>query len=204
MQSNEHHKKIEIARKLLLQSMSKAIYSEKLADHFGIASKNYTHFTSPIRRFPDTLVSELLHMFIFEPDEYTDDERERIKAKIIDYAKRASDLERLATDLGFDVNEMKFAEYMTQFLGKHFIATITSVNKFGTFVQLDNTIEGLIHITNMVNDFYNYDEETSTLIGRNTRTELHVGDKVEVEVIGADKHTKKIDFKLIAKLPDEE
>ena len=204
LQTNEHHKKIEIARKLLLQSMSKAIYSEQLADHFGIASKNYTHFTSPIRRFPDTLVSELLHMFVFEPDEYTDDERERIKQKIIDYAKRASDLERLATDLGFDVNEMKFAEYMTQFLGKHFVGTITSVNKFGVFVQLDNTIEGLIHITNMTNDFYNYDEETSTLIGKNTRSELHVGDKVEVEVVGADKHTKKIDFKLIAKLPDEE
>ncbi len=200
LKDNEQHNMIEIARKVLLQSMSKAKYSEELSRHFGIASDNYTHFTSPIRRFPDTLVSQLFHMYLFDKDEYSDEERRNIKRDIKEFAKLSSDKEVIATHLGFDVNEMKFAEYMTKHINEHYEGIITSVNKFGVFVQLDNTIEGLIHITNLRNDFYTYNDETSTLIGRNSRIELHVGDKVEVETISANKETKKIDFALVKKL----
>ena len=94
---------------------------------------------------------------------------------------------------------MKFAEYMTQFLGKHFVGTITSVNKFGVFVQLDNTIEGLIHITNMTNDFYNYDEVTETLIGRKTGNIYKLGEEVDVKVIAASTEQKTIDFEIVKK-----
>ena len=191
---------IDIARTLLLHSMQKAKYSEELKQHFGIASKNYTHFTSPIRRFPDTLVSQLFHMYLFNKDEYSDEDRNNIKKQINEFANIANEREIVATKLGFDVNEMKFAEYMIDHLDENYIGMITSVNKFGVFVQLANTIEGLIHIKNMNNDFYNYQEETSTLIGRNTRMELHVGDKVEVKVIGANKDTRKIDFSLVNKI----
>lgn len=200
LRSNENHKMIDIARTLLLHSMQKAKYSEELKQHFGIASKNYTHFTSPIRRFPDTLVSQLFHMYLFNKDEYSDEDRNNIKKQINEFANIANEREIIATKLGFDVNEMKFAEYMIDHLDENYIGMITSVNKFGVFVQLANTIEGLIHIKNMNNDFYNYQEETSTLIGRNTRMELHVGDKVEVKVIGANKDTRKIDFSLVNKI----
>lgn len=191
---------IDIARKVLLQSMSKAKYSNELKDHFGIASKNYTHFTSPIRRYPDTLVSQILHMYLFNREEFSDKERNDIKNEIKKFAEISNEKEIIATRLGFDVNEMKFAEYMSNYVGKHYEGMIVSISNFGAFVQLDNTIEGLIHITNMNNDFYSYNEETSSLIGKNSRSELHIGDKVEVEVINADKNNKKVDFALIKKI----
>ena len=200
LRNNADHKMIDIATTLLLHSMSKAIYSEELNQHFGIASKNYTHFTSPIRRFPDTLVSLLFHMYLFDKDEYSDEQRENIKKEIKNFAAKANDKEIIATQLGFDVNEMKFAEYMLDHLDENYDGMITNITRFGAFVQLPNTIEGLIHIKNLNDDFYTYDEQTSTLIARNSRQELHVGDKVKVKVIGADKSTKKIDFALVNKL----
>lgn len=183
---------IDIARKVLLQSMSKAKYSDELKRHFGIASENYTHFTSPIRRYPDTIISQILHMYLFNKDEYTDKDRQDIKNELKKFTELANEKEIIATRLGFDVNEMKFAEYMENYLNQKFMGMIVSINNFGAFVQLDNTIEGLIHITNMNNDFYTYNEETSSLIGKNTRQELHIGDIVEVEVINSDKGKKGI------------
>ncbi len=183
---------------LLLRSMQKAVYKTQNVGHFGLASKCYTHFTSPIRRYPDTTVHRLLHTYLF--DHKLDDQTINMYEHKLEYvAQHSSDRERASVDCEREVDDMKMAEYMESHIGEDFDGMISSVLSFGIFVELDNLIEGLVPIKDM-DDFYNYDEDRMTLTGEKNHVKYSLGDRVRIKVVRASKEDKIIDFKIIKKL----
>lgn len=182
-----------IFSELLLRSMQKAVYSENNIGHFGLGSTCYTHFTSPIRRYPDTTVHRLLRTYIFEGhiDNYTIDAM-NVKMPVI--AEHTSEKEVDAIECEREVDDMKMAEYMEEHIGEVYTGRISGVMNFGLFVELDNLVEGLIRIEDLDDDFYIYDEENYRLIGRKHKKQYRMGDKLKVIVKDACKETKTIDF----------
>ncbi|GBG97113.1 ribonuclease R [Lactococcus termiticola] len=181
----------------LRHTMSTAIYSEKNTGHYGLASKNYTHFTSPIRRYPDLLVHRLIHLYI---DNHSNKIKEEQKEKIPAIAKQSSERERRAVVAERMVDAMKKAEYMADHLDETFEGTITSIQKFGCFVELPNTIEGLVRIMNLkspTKEKLDFDEEEEIIKGNKTDFAYRIGDKIVVHPISADKRAGKIDFEQI-------
>ncbi|MGI6768479.1 MAG: ribonuclease R [Bacilli bacterium] len=179
---------------LLLRSMAKAIYHERNVGHYGLASECYTHFTSPIRRYPDLIVHRLLRKYLFNYD-IKPREFPFLQESIAEIALQASKKERDAIECEYQVEDMKKAEYMSAFIGEKFEGVISSVTKFGFFVLLSNTIEGLVHIKRLPGRFL-YDLASQSLIGIGGEI-YRLGDKVTVEVIKADKKTSEIDFNLV-------
>ncbi|MCV3743794.1 ribonuclease R [Ureaplasma sp. ES3154-GEN] len=198
LKENENHYNLPLISKLLLRSMEKATYSTNNIGHFGLASKQYTHFTSPIRRYSDLIVHRILWSFIFDHNAYTDQQREQLMNRLKEISDQCNEKEINAVRTERDVNSMKFAEYMSEHLNKEYNAVISSVNTFGAFVELENTIEGLISVKSLKNDYYNYVKENNTLVGEKTQSIITVGKKVRVRVIGANKVTRKIDFELVS------
>lgn len=189
----------EILSTLLLRCMKKAEYKPENVGHYGLASKCYTHFTSPIRRFPDTTVHNLLRKYIFnEPNE-------KELSKLISYwsenlpalCEHASEKERDAIDCERDVESMKMAEYMEDHIGEEYDGIISSIMNFGMFIQLDNMIEGLVHISEMKGDYYNFDDVTKTLKGEKKGKVYKLGQKVRVVVTNASKEDSTVDFNLV-------
>lgn len=179
---------------LLLRSMKKAEYSTTNIGHFGLGSTNYTHFTSPIRRFPDLTVHRLLRTYLFE--KRLDMETINFNQKyLIDVAKTSSEAEVAAIEAERDVLDMKMAEFMESKKGKEFDGTISGVQSFGMFVELDNLVEGLVHITNM-DGYYNYVPELLSLIRKDKKKRYRIGDRVRIKVIGASKLSGTIDFEI--------
>jgi ribonuclease R len=178
---------------LLLRAMAKAIYSEKNGGHFGLGSRCYTHFTSPIRRYPDLLVHRLLRKYLFEQD-INRDEWTNLMEEIAAIADLSSKRERDAMECEYRVNDMKKAEYMADYVGERFEGVVSGVTRFGLFVMLPNTIEGFVHISTL-KGYYEYDGETMRLVGPGGH--YHLGSKVLVEVIRADKKSREIDFKIV-------
>ncbi|MCV3753787.1 ribonuclease R [Ureaplasma zalophigenitalium] len=197
LDNNANHYNLTLVNKLLLRSMEKAAYSVNNIGHFGLASEHYTHFTSPIRRYSDLIVHRILWSFIFDPQAYTDQQRLELMSNLKNVCDQCNEKEVVAVRTERDVNSMKFAEYMSEHLNTEFEGVISSVNTFGCFVELDNTIEGLIAVKSLKNDFYNYVKENNTLVGEKTQTIITVGKRVIVKVIGANKVTRKIDFELV-------
>lgn len=181
---------------LVLRLMAKAVYSEENIGHFGLASLSYTHFTSPIRRYPDLIVHRLLRKYLFNHDIKANEFGDLIN-KIAYIAKHSSEQERNASDCEMKVLDMKKAEYMADFIGEKFKGTVSSVTKFGVFVTLENSVDGLVHISNMDGDFYQYDSHNNCYFGRRTRRSIKLGDDVSVQLIKSDKKTSEIDFKLV-------
>lgn len=179
---------------LLLRSMAKAIYSEVNIGHYGLGSTCYTHFTSPIRRYPDLIVHRMIRKYIFNHD-INADEFLGLTNKIADIANQASKKERDAIECEYEVNDMKKAEYMANFVGEKFEGIISSVNRFGIFVRLSNTVEGLVHSSKLKGRFL-YDAKTMSLVSVNGGV-YKLGDKVVVEVEKSDKNKREIDFKII-------
>ena len=194
---NLENPKFQLLSKLLLRAMQKASYSTNNIGHFGLASSNYTHFTSPIRRYSDLLVHRIFWMFLFDKKSYTDKERHALVEELNAMCEQCNLTETRAIKTERDVNALKFAEYMTKHIGEEFNAIVSSVTSFGLFVELPNTIEGLVSIKNMKDDFYSYDEQQAVLIGRNTNKVYTLGTPVKVRVIGASKKERKIDFELV-------
>ncbi len=186
---------------LMLRSMQKAIYSDNNIGHYGLSFKFYTHFTSPIRRYPDLIVHRLLRKYLFEQNKST---------KVIDHyanimhdiAVQSSETERRAVQLERDVVDMKKAEYISQYVGKRFDGIISSVTSFGLYVSLPNTVEGLVHISALDDDFYVYSERLMILVGEKKRHVYRVGDHVTIEVAGANVIDGDVDFKLVKKEAD--
>lgn len=193
---NEFRDKDEfvILSDMLLRSMKKAIYSTNNIGHFGLASTNYTHFTSPIRRFPDLTVHRLLRTYLFE--NRIDLETINFNAKyLIDVAQHSSETEVNATEAERDVLDMKMAEYMESHIGEEYTGIISGVTNFGLFVELDNLVEGLVHISTL-DGFYTYIPEMLSLVSANKEKKYRIGDKVKIIVVNANKNQGIIDFEL--------
>ncbi len=187
-----------IISKLLLRSMQKAVYDKNNIGHFGIASTCYTHFTSPIRRFPDLTVHRLLKTYFFE-NKIDLKTTEEIDRKLDYIAPHSSKKERDAFDCECEVDDMKMAEYMEKHIGETYEGVISEVLSFGMFVELDNLVEGLVRLDSL-NDYYIYDEETFTIRSKKDKRGYRLGDRVKIKVVASNKVTEKIDFEIIEKL----
>ncbi|WP_394992071.1 ribonuclease R [Streptococcus alactolyticus] len=182
----------DVLNMMLLRSMQQARYSEHNHGHYGLAAEYYTHFTSPIRRYPDLLV----HRMIREYTQVTDEKIEHFRQVIPELATSSSTLERRAIDAERVVEAMKKAEYMEEYVGEEFEGVVSSVVKFGLFIELPNTIEGLIHITTLP-EFYNYNERTMMLQGEKSGKVFRVGQPIKIKLVRADKETGDIDFEYL-------
>ena len=180
---------------MMLRSLKQARYSDQSLGHFGLGAQFYTHFTSPIRRYPDTMVHRMIHYYADHG--INDDSKAVFAPKLEEIGTHTSEMERRAIDAERDTNDMKMAEYMADHVGEEFDAVVSSVMKFGMFVELPNTIEGLIHISRMKDDYYEYVEKYLALVGRNTRRTYRIGQPIRVKVIHVDKEQSEIDFELL-------
>ncbi len=189
-------KEFHLLSALLLRSMQKAIYDTNNIGHFGIASKCYTHFTSPIRRYPDTTVHRLLHTYLFD-NNINNDTISYYEKELPFVAEHASNMERRSIECERAVDDMKKAEYMMDHIGEEFDGIISSVLNFGMFVELPNLIEGLVRLDSLKGDYYTYDETTFTIRGNKDKRGYRLGDNVRVKVISADKEKRTIDFEVI-------
>ena len=194
----EDKPEFKILSSLLLRSMQKAVYSPDNLGHYGLASDCYTHFTSPIRRYPDTTVHRLLHTYLFD-GKVDMNTITKWEEKLVYVAEHSSERERASVDCEREVEDMKMAEYMEKHIGEQFKGMVSSVTSFGMFVELDNLIEGLVPLRDM-NDFFHYDEEHLTLTGEKTHVKYSIGDTVIVKVIRASKADKTIDFEIVRKV----
>jgi len=188
-------KEYHILSSMLLRSMQKAIYDTANIGHFGLGSKCYTHFTSPIRRFPDTTVHRLLRKYLF---------KKQINNDVIEYedkilpviTEHSSKKERDSVECEREVDDMKKAEYMEKHVGETYEGMISSIMSFGMFVELPNLVEGLIRLDDLVDDHYTFDESTISLIGKNNKRGYRLGDNVGVIVKAANKEARTVDFVL--------
>lgn len=181
----------------MLRSMSKARYDVNCVGHFGLASEFYTHFTSPIRRYPDLIVHRSLRKYIFnqnlDPEVLKND-----LVKLEDIAMQTSSQERNAIDAERAVEDMKMAEFFEDKIGNEYEGIITSVTNFGMFVELPNTVEGLVHISNLWDDYYYFDKEHLALVGELKHRIYRLGDHVRIKVQNASKRTSTIDFVVVS------
>lgn len=179
---------------MLLRSMQQARYSEDNFGHYGLAAEYYTHFTSPIRRYPDLIVHRLIRSYGQDPSEANQTYWENELPEIADHSSK---MERRAVEAEREVDAMKKAEYMMDKVGEEFEGIISSVVKFGLFIELPNTIEGLIHINELKQDYFHFIENHLALVGERTGLTFKIGQKVRVKVIKADPEERAIDFELI-------
>ena len=176
--------------------MQKARYDEQCLGHFGLADEFYTHFTSPIRRYPDLIVHRLIRKYLFE--KCIDDQTIRHYQEIMpEIALQSSNREREAIDIEREVDDMKIAEYMEKHIGEEFEGIISSITNFGFFVELDNTIDGLVHVSDLVDDFYFFDEKNLRYVGQRTGKVFKMSDRVKVKVSSASKVDKAVDFEIV-------
>ena len=188
----------KILSTLLLRSMQKAVYKPENLGHYGLASSCYTHFTSPIRRYPDTTVHRLLRTYLFD-GKVDISTVKKWEEKLIYIADHSSERERASVDCEREVEDMKMAEYMEQHIGEEYEGMISSVTSFGMFVELDNLVEGLVPLRDM-NDFFHFDEEHLCLVGEKTHLKYTIGDRLLIKVVRASKSDKTIDFEVIRKV----
>ena len=189
-------KEYHILSAQLLRCMQKAIYDKVNIGHFGLGSQCYTHFTSPIRRYPDTTVHRLLRTYLFNHS-MDKDTLEYWDNKLVFLTEHSSERERAAADCEREVDDMKIAEYMEKHIGKEYEGMINSVLNFGMFVELPNLIEGLVKVDSLKDDRYIYDETTFSLVGQSSKRRYRLGDKVKVKCVAASKEMKTVDFEII-------
>ena len=188
-------KEYPILSSLLLRSMQKAVYDRTNIGHFGLASKCYTHFTSPIRRYPDTTVHRLLRTYLFNKN-INADTIKYWEQKLLPLSVHTSERERAAIECEREVDDMKMAEYMEKHIDEEYTGIVSGVMSFGMFIELPNKIEGLVRIDDLKDDYYTYDETTFSLIGNKNKRGYRLGDEVTVVVKAASKINHTIDFVL--------
>ena len=195
LEQKKKKKEYHILSSMLLKGRQKARYDAVNIGHFGLGSKCYTHFTSPIRRFPDTTVHRLLRKYLF---------KKQINNDVIEYeekmlpviAEHSSKKERDSVECEREVDDMKKAEYMEKHIGEVYDGMISSIMSFGMFVELPNLVEGLVRLDDLTDDHYTYDESTISLIGKKNKRGYHLGDNVKVIVKAANKEARTVDFVL--------
>ncbi|HLR69554.1 ribonuclease R [Virgibacillus alimentarius] len=185
-----------IVSKLMLRSMKQAKYDPQSVGHFGLATEFYTHFTSPIRRYPDLIVHRLIRTYLIN---------KQMDKKTIDYwkehlpeiARHTSEMERAAVDTERETDDLKKAEFMEDKVGEEFDGVISSVTSFGMFVELENTVEGLVHVSYLTDDYYHFDDRNHALIGERTAKMYRIGDEVKVKVVSVNLDEHVVDFELV-------
>lgn len=182
----------QIIRSVVLRAMQKAVYSEECLGHFGLALKYYCHFTSPIRRYPDLMIHRIIKGFI--KGELSQKDIKTFGRKVKKVAEQASERERLSIELERGVESMKKAEYMSYHIGEEYDGIISGVTSFGVYVRLENTIEGMIKIDNIGDDYFDYDEKRYRLVGRRSNKTYTLGDEVHIKVEGVNIQRGEIDF----------
>lgn len=187
----------KVISNLLLRTLKIAKYEAENKGHFGIASNYYCHFTSPIRRYPDLFIHKIISKYIEKDYNVSQSFIEKAQAKAIKYAETSSDCEQNATKAERESEKIKKAEYMENKVGEEYEGIISSITSFGMYVELPNTIEGLIKFENMYEDYFIYNEINKNIVGKETNKVYKLGDKVKVKVIEASKITRKINFELL-------
>ncbi|HZJ84155.1 MAG TPA: ribonuclease R, partial [Syntrophomonadaceae bacterium] len=180
---------------ILLRSMKHARYVPQALGHFGLASKYYCHFTSPIRRYPDLMVHRVLSLML--EGNLSTDKRANLAKKMVAIGEHVTQQEMKAEEAERELVDIKKAQYMSQFVGEEFVGRISSVQSFGFFVELDNTVEGLVHISSIIDDYYHFNEQNYTLVGNHGGRKFSIGDQVKVQLVRVDTDDAKIDFELI-------
>ena len=189
--------------RLVLRSMKQAKYTTECSGHFGLAAKYYCHFTSPIRRYPDLQIHRIIKDNL--RGRLMREGRTEHYAEILDeVARQSSVCERRADEAERESDKLKKAEYMSYHLGEEFEGIISGVTGWGLYVELPNTVEGLVHVNTLRDDYYIFDQETYELRGEMTKKVYKLGDKVRVRVADADKMLKTVDFELVSDIRDDE
>lgn len=189
----------QIVSGMILRTMQKAVYSEECRGHFGLALKYYCHFTSPIRRYPDLVIHRIIKNIIAknrEKKEFSSTYIKDLNKRVSEVASHSSDTERLATELERSVDGLKKAEYMSYHIDEEFDGIISGVTSYGFYVRLKNTVEGLVKIDKISNDFFDFDEKRYSLIGRRSGLRYTLGDYVRVKVSGVNIQRGETDFLL--------
>lgn len=181
---------------VMLRSMKQARYDAESLGHYGLSTDFYTHFTSPIRRYPDLIVHRLIRTYLIngQMDEQT---QQKWAEKLPDIAEHASDMERRAVEAERETDDLKKAEFMEDKIGMEFDGIISSVTNFGLFVELPNTIEGLVHVSYLTDDYYRYDERHYAMIGERTGKVYRIGDQITVRVVNVNKEERIVDFEIV-------
>ena len=191
----EGSKEEAVICRMTLRSMMQAKYSTECTGHFGLAFDYYCHFTSPIRRYPDLQIHRIIKDHI--RGRMTPQKSSHYEQILGEVAKHSSDTERRAEEAERETDKLKKAQYMENHIGERFEGIVSGVTAWGMFVEIDNSCEGMIRAANMNDDFYIYDEEHMKLVGESTRKEYTLGQKVMIKVVGADRLTRTIDFKIV-------
>lgn len=180
---------------MMLRSLKKAIYSPDSITHFGLAANYYCHFTSPIRRYPDLQIHRIIKGQI--NGRYSEQALQKLFERTAAVAEQSSKMERIADEVERDTEKIKIAEFMSDKIGEEYEGVVSGVTSFGIFVELENTVEGLVHISNMVDDYYIYDDEKKELFGQGSRKVFKIGNAVKIRVDKVSIAKAEIDFALI-------
>lgn len=186
-----------VVSNLILRTLKIARYESENQGHFGIASKYYCHFTSPIRRYPDLYIHRIISKYISSNYNLPEDTLNKYFDEATEYARTSSEREKVAQKVERDSVDIKKAEYMQSKIGEEYDGIISSITSFGVFVELENTVEGLIRFEHLGNEYFAYDEEHKTLRGEVSNENFRIGDKIKIRVIDANKELRRIDFERI-------
>lgn len=185
-----------VISKLMLRSMKQAKYDPNSVGHFGLSTEFYTHFTAPIRRYPDLIVHRLIRTYLIEGN-LSNKTLKRWRDQLPDITRHSSEMERAAVETERDVDDLKKAEYMVDKIGEEYTGIISSVTSFGLFVELENTVEGLIHVSYMTDDYYHYSDRHHALIGEMTGKVYRIGEEVNIKVTEVNIDERTVDFQLV-------
>ena len=182
---------------LVLRTLKVARYESENKGHFGIASKYYCHFTSPIRRYPDLFIHRIISKYLSQGYNLSEEEKAIYGSQATKYAETSSEREKIAQKVERESVDLKMAEYMEQHIGEEYDGIISSITSFGIFVELENTVEGMIRFDKLGDEYFIYDGDRKTLVGEKTKVTYHIGDKMKIRVIRADKQSRQIDFEKV-------
>jgi len=194
----EGTKEEHLISKLMLRSLKQAKYSPLNEGHFGLASEYYCHFTSPIRRYPDLQIHRIIKEML--ASKLTEGRINKLENIVAEAALQSSEQERVAEQAERDTDDLKMAEYMSQFIGEEFVGFVSSVTSFGMYIELENMCEGLVHVKTLNDDYYNYDENTLSLVGERSKRRYTIGDDIVVRVEKVDVDAREVDFIVIKKI----
>lgn len=186
-----------VVSNLILRTLKVARYESENKGHFGIASKYYCHFTSPIRRYPDLFIHRIISKYIDNSYILNEKNLEKYKEQATKYSQTSSEREKIAQKVEREAIAIKKAEYIQNKIGKEYEGIVSGITAFGMFVELENTVEGLIKFEDLGNEYFIYNDENKTLIGENSKKIYKIGDKIKIKVIYANKQLRRINFKAI-------